>query len=94
MPRSILTIVLHAVISLGLFVYAIYVLVARKVLIAGKLTGHVYQLNYPANIIIAFSLLLSAIFVITVLINNPLIKKFNPFILLLAIILFIVGAFI
>ena len=85
---------LHALISLGLLFYALYVLLEKKVLIAGKLTGHVYQLEYPANIIVAFSLLLGAVFVMLVLVENPLIKKLNPFILLLTLILFVVGAFI
>ena len=94
MSRSKWTIVLHATISLSLVLYAIYVLVEKKVLISGKLSGNVYQLEYPANIIIAFSLLLGAIFVMLVLVENHIIKKINPVLFLFALILFAVGALI
>lgn len=94
MPRSRWTIVLHAAISLGLVLYAFYVLLEKKVLISGKLSGNLYHLEFPANIIIAFSLLLGAIFVMLVLVENHLIKKINPALFLFALILFAVGALI
>jgi hypothetical protein len=74
--------------------YAIYVLLEKKVIISGRLSGNLYQLEYPANIIVAFSLLLGAIFVMLVLVENQLIKKINPVLFLFALILFAVGALI
>lgn len=93
MSRSWLK-VLHGSVSLGLLLYAIYVYRYKKILISGKLTGHAYQLDNPASIIVACSSLLAAIFIILVLFENPVIKKLNPIILLLTIILFVVGVYI
>jgi hypothetical protein len=94
MSRSIWTYMLHALISLCLLLYGIYVFLYKKVLISGKLTGNVYHLKYPANVIIATSLLLGAVFVMLVLVKDPIIRKINPFILLLALVLFFIGAFL
>ena len=94
MSRSIWTILLHGAISLGLLLYAMFVLLEKKVLISGKYSGNIYPLDYPANIIICFSLLLVSIFVMLVLVDKPRIKKYNPALLLCALILFVIGVFI
>jgi len=88
------TIILHASIGLILIGISIYVLLEKKLFIGGKLTGHIFEFNYPANIIMATSFFLEAIFSITTLIEGKLMKRANEMILISALILFVIGAFI
>jgi len=85
------TIILHSVISLVIFSVGLYVLIEKKMIISGKLTGNLYEYEYPGNIIVALSLLFVSVFVMLVLIKNKRIKIVNEILVLLAIILFFVG---
>jgi len=88
------SIILHVTISLILLSTGLYVLIEKRMIIAGKLTGDIYEFNYPNNIIIAVSFFLQAIFAITVLIKKKSFKKINEWVLISALILFVVGVFI
>ena len=66
------TIVLHAFISLSLSGAGIYILVQKKMIVAGKYAGHLYEFESPAHIIITISLFMLAAFFSLALIQTAL----------------------
>lgn len=85
------TIIIHSVISLVILSIGMYVLIEKKMIISGKLTGGFYEYEYPGNIIVAMSFLLISAFVMLVLIKDKRIKLVNEILVLFAMILFFVG---
>ena len=85
------TIIIHSVISLVILSIGMYVLIEKKMIISGKLTGGFYEYEYPVNIIVAMSFLLISAFVMLVLIKDKRIKLVNEILVLFAMILFFVG---
>ena len=71
------TIALHIVIALVLLLIGLYVLIERKLLVSGKLTGHVYQFDFAASVVIAISFFLEAVFALMVLHKGQRVKKIN-----------------
>lgn len=92
--RSIWTIVLHSALSLVVLAAGLYILFEKKMIISGKLTGHVYEFEYPGNVIIASSFFLVSLFLILVLRENKRVYKVSEWLLISALVLFIIGAFI
>ncbi len=88
------TIALHIVIALVLLLIGIYVLIERQLLIAGKLTGHVYQFEFAASVVIAISFFLEVIFSLLVLHKGQQVKKINEIILIAALVFFAIGVFL
>lgn len=91
--HSIKSISLHIFISLVLLVIGLYVLIEKKMVIAGKLTGEVYEFSYPTNIIIAVSFFLESLFTILILVENKKFKKLSEWVLIVALTLFVIGVF-
>lgn len=88
------TIILHSVISLVLLSIGLYVLIEKKMIISGKLTGNFYEYEYPGNIIVFLSFLFISAFVMLVLIKDKRIKIVNEILVLFAMILFFVGTIV
>ena len=86
--------VLNGSISVFLLYLGLYVLKEKKVLIAGKLTGHMHKLDYPGYIFVAISFFTVAVFVVMVLIDGRHIKKICEWLLISAFILFVTGVYI
>ncbi len=91
---SRLTIIMHSIISLVVIAIGIYVLVEKKMIISGKYSGGLYEFEYPANLLVALSAFLVAIFIMLVLMNKPYIKKICEVLFIAALILFITGSLI
>lgn len=92
--RSVWTIILHSIISLIVFLLGLYVLIEKKMIISGKLTGDLYQFDYPGNVIIALSFFIVSAFMVVVLLKGKKTKKIAEWLLITALLLFVVGAFI
>ena len=88
------TIIIHSVISLVILSIGMYVLIEKKMIISGKLTGGFYEYEYPGNIIVGMSFLLISAFVMLVLIKDKRIKLVNEILVLFAMILFFVGTIV
>lgn len=91
---SRLTIVMHSIISLALIAIGVYVLVEKKMIISGKYSGGLYELEYPANLLVAISAFLAAIFIMLTLVKRPYIKHICEGLFITALILFITGSLI
>ena len=85
------TIILHTVISLVSLSIGLYVLIEKKMIISGMLTGNFYEYEYPGNIIVSLSFLFISVFVMLVLVKDKRIKRVNEVLVLTAMILFFVG---
>ena len=93
--RKPLTVILHIIIAIIPLSLGIYALLEERIYIGGSLSaGRVYDLNPPANIIMAISLFLFSAFILLVLFEGKHIKIITEITVTMAIILFIVGAFI
>lgn len=92
--RSLWTVILHSFLSLIIFSIGLYVLIEKKMIIAGKLAGDFYVYKYPGNIIVSLSFLFVSAFVMLVLINDAKVKRVNEFLVLSAMILFFVGTIV
>ena len=88
------TIILHSIISLVILSLGLYVLIQKKMIISGKLTGNLYEYAYPGNIIVFISFLFISAFVMLVLVKDKRIKRVNEALVLLAMILFFVGTIV
>ena len=88
------TIILHSVISFVVLSLGLYVLIEKKMIISGKLTGDLYEYEYPGNILVALSFLFVSAFVMLVLVKDKRIKRINEILILSAMILFFVGTLI
>ena len=88
------TIVLHSIISLAFLSVGLYVLIEKKMIIAGKLTGSFYEYEYPGNIIVSLSFLFVSAFVMLVLVKDKRIKRVNEILVLTAMVLFFVGTIV
>ena len=92
---SFWTITLHSILSLAALSSGVYVFIEKKLLIGGKLIpGLVYEMPFPSNLIMASSLTLLSMFLMMTLSENKTIKKVSEWVLILAIVLFFVCAFI
>lgn len=91
---SRLTIVMHSILSLIVIAIGVYVLIEKKMIISGKYSGGLYELNYPANLLVAISAFLVAIFIMLVLVKRPYIKQICEGLFITALILFITGSLI
>ncbi len=85
------TIILHSIISTAILIAGGYVLIEKKLILAGKLTGNLYKYDYPGNIIVATSFLLISIFVMLVLFKSKRVKIINETLVVFAMILFFIG---
>jgi len=92
--RSVWIIILHSIISLTVFLLGLYVLIEKKMIISGKLTGDLYQFDYPGNVIIALSFFIVSAFMVVVLLKGKKPRKIAEWLLITALLLFVVGAFI
>ena len=92
---SFWTITLHSILSLAALSSGVYVFIEKKVLIGGRLVpGEVYEMPFPVNFIMASSLILLSMFLMMTLSENKTIKKISEWVLILAVCLFFVCAFI
>lgn len=91
---SRLTIVMHSILSLAIIAIGIYVLIEKKMIISGKYSGGLYELDYPANLLVAVSAFLVSIFIMLVLVKRPYIKRICEGLFVTALILFITGSLI
>jgi len=89
-----LTVALHIMISIVIFSMGIFVWVEKKMIISGKLTGSLHILESPSNIIIAFSYFLVSFVVTYLLLPGEKIKKISRWLLILALMLYLLGAFL
>lgn len=85
------TIILHSIISFVILSLGLYVLIEKKMIVSGKLTGDLYEYEYPGNILVALSFLFVSAFVMLVLVKDKKIKRINEILILSAMILFFVG---
>jgi hypothetical protein len=85
------TIILHSIISFVILSLGLYVLIEKKMIVSGKLTGDLYEYEYPGNILVALSFLFVSAFVMLVLVKDKRIKRINEILILSAMILFFVG---
>ncbi len=85
---------LHVVIASVLLFIGLYVLLENKLLISGKLTGHIFEFEYPNNLLIAFSFFLQSLFSVMVLVDGERLRRINEKVLIIALLLFVVGVFI
>lgn len=85
------TMILHSIISLVIFSLGLYVLIEKKMITLGKLTGNLYEYDYPGNIIVSLSFLFVSSFVMLVLFKDKRIKRINEVLVLSAMILFFIG---
>ncbi len=92
MPNTA-TIILHVFISLVLLAASAYVFLEKKMVVAGKYTGHLYEFQSPANIVISISLFLLAAFFFLALIQSELMKKICQWLLITSLIVFGIGFF-
>lgn len=90
---SPLTIIFHSIIAIVLSAIGIYVWVEKKMIVSGKLTGHLYELHSPGHIIMAFSFFILAVFFILVLMKNEAVKKLCQWLLILALVMFAASLF-
>ena len=72
----------------------IYVLIEKKMVVAGKYTGHLYGFESPAYIIIAISLFMLAVFFSLALIQTELMKKICLWLFMLSLVTFGIGLFL
>ena len=91
--RTKKTIFLHLLIFIVLCVIGIFTLIDGTIL-AGKYTGHIYQLEYPANIIVAASIFMLALFFVVILKPGERIKKLGEWLLIASFVVFTIGFFI
>lgn len=91
---SIWNIILHSIISLALLVVAVYVFAEKKMIITGKLTGRLYQLESPAHIVMAASFVILALFFILVLNKNKTIQEICKWLFGLYLVTFFISLFI
>lgn len=92
---SFWTIALHSILSLAALSAGVYVLLEKKMLIGGRLIASaVYEFPFPANLVMASSLILLSVFIMLTLYENKAIKKTAEWILIVALVLFFLGAFI
>jgi hypothetical protein len=92
--QLILVPILHGLIFIVLLALGLYVLFEHKVLISGKLTGDIYELDYPAYLLVSFAFFIAALVSIFVLFKNQRFKKINEWLLIVALIAFCLGVFI
>lgn len=89
-----LTVALHSALSLVALLAGIYVFFEKKLLIGGRLiAGAVYEFPFPANLVMASSLILLSVFIMLTLSEKTLIKKTSELLLIASLILFFLGAF-
>jgi len=72
----------------------VYVLLEKKMLIAGKYSGNVYSLSDIESLYISISLFMVAAFFILILVDNKYAKKLSEWLLGLGIILFLSSSFL
>ncbi len=88
------TIILYSLLSLLPLLVGLYVLIEKKIIIGGRLSpGEVYELAFPANIIMATSFFLFSALILLALIDGKHIKKISVWTFFTALLLFITGAF-
>jgi len=92
--KLITTKFLHVSISTLLITIGIFLIADEGSIIAGKYTGNIYKLNYPANIIVATSLFTVALFFIVSIIKPRLSKKYGEGLMIFALLLFTIGFFL
>lgn len=63
-------------------------------IISGKLTGDIHEFDYPNYIIITISFFFGSAFSMLVLVEKKPFKKISEWLLIVALILFVVGVFI
>ena len=89
---SPLTLVLHASLSLAALAVGIYVVVEKRLMIGGRFsTSTIYDFPFPSNIVMAMSFFLVSIFIMLTLSENTKIKKACEWLLIAALVLFMVG---
>lgn len=86
--------VLHGLVFIFLLTLGLYVLFEHKVLLSGKLTGDIYELDYPAYLFISFAFFITALVSILTLFKTQRFKKINEWLLITALVMFCVGVFI
>lgn len=92
---SLWNIVFHSILSLISLAIGLYVLIEKKLLIGGRFSpGEVYEFSFFSSIIMAASFFLVSIFIMLTLANSKRIKKACEWILIVALILFFLGAFV
>ena len=87
-------IALNGSVSAFIVILGIYSYLERKVLIAGKLSGHLHNLNPPGHILIALSFFIVATFVVLVLFQGSYVKVICEWMIVSAIILFVLGVYV
>lgn len=85
---------LHIFVAIILFIVGIFLITDGGSFIAGKFTGNIYQLEYPANIIVAISIFILSLFFILILKKDKKYRKYSEWLLIGALIIFTVGFFI
>lgn len=72
----------------------VYVLIEKKFIISGKLTGHLHQFSKMESIIVGSSFFLVAAFLVLFLSPNKKVKLAGEWLLGIAIVLFLFSSFV
>jgi len=86
--------ILNIVLFILIAASGIYVLIEKKMLIAGKYSGNVYFLSDIESLFISMSLFMVASFFILILFENKYTKKISEWLLGLGIVLFLFSSFV
>lgn len=90
--RPFWTKLLYGLFALIPFCAGVYVLIEKKIFIGGRLsTGAVYEYEFPANIVMAFSFFLFTFFIIAAMFESKHKKRICEISFLAALILFFTG---
>jgi len=85
---------LHIILAALSVACGIYVLVERKLIIAGKYFGDLYHLGPLESVLIALSFFLLALFLLTLLSKTSTMKNISEALLIGVIALFMASAFV
>lgn len=79
--------------SLIFIVSGVYALIEKKIIIAGKYSGELYQLGSTESLLIAISEFMVAAFFVLILFERKLIKRVAEWLLGIGVVIFIFSAF-
>lgn len=89
------TIVLHLLISVFALAAGIYVIIEKKMIISGRLTGGLYKFDFTGSLLIALSFFMFSVFSVLVLFQEKkYIKQICEWLFIVAILSFVIGAFV
>jgi len=89
------TLALHVSISLLAIAAGIYVLIEKKMIISGILSGGLYEFDFIGSLLVALSFFLFSVFSMLVLFQEKkYIKKICEWLFIISMLSFVVGAII